>query len=286
MKLALLSDVHGNLPALDAVLDRVEEISPDGLIMAGDLVGGPDFNEITQLLKELDTSMIVGNADIDFLKFNDGIFSDEKRASQQWGFMRWHSQHATIETVELLRKLPEQRVVSLQGFPPILVVHGSPRSPYESLFPDKNLDRLYKSLQSISQPVMVCGHSHVQWSKEIDGRLIVNPGAVGSPLQGDTHARFSILSYEDNNWIVEPKEVEYDVEKLRKRYLESGLLEAGGAVSKAFLITCETGHDVAQPFYRFALSKVKKQALGNDDFIPDDLWLEAEEEFPWDEYER
>ena len=94
MKIAILSDVHGNLPALNAVLDCVNEIAPAAVIVAGDLVGGPDFNKTTSILDNLGSKMILGNMDLDFLKFLDGDFSHEKRSSRQWGFMRWHVRNA------------------------------------------------------------------------------------------------------------------------------------------------------------------------------------------------
>jgi putative phosphoesterase len=284
MKLAILSDIHGNLPALKSILVYLDKISPNAVIVAGDLIGGPDFNETTSLLEDLGSLMILGNMDLDLLKFIDGDFSYEKRASRQWGFMRWHAKNIKSETIDLLRKLPVQRDVNLQGVPPILVVHGSPRSPYESLYPDKKLERLNMAGNCISQPVLVCGHIHVQWSQRIFGKLFMNPGAVSAPLQGDQLSRFSILHYEQEKWTVEPKAIEYDVRELRTRHRESGLLEAGGAVSKAFLIMCETGRDVAGPFYHFVLEKVNKTELGLNEFISDEVWMEAEKEFPWSEY--
>ena len=284
MKLAILSDIHGNLPALKSILVSMEKIAPDAIIVAGDLIGGPDFNETTSLLENLGSLMILGNMDLDLLKFIDGDFSHEKRASRQWGFMRWHARNADNKTIDLLRELPVQREVVLQGIPPILVVHGSPRSPYESLFPDKKLERLVAASNCISQPVLICGHIHVQWSRQISGRLFINPGAVSASLQGDQLSRFSILHYEQESWTVEPKAIEYDVGELRTRYRESGLLEAGGAVSKAFLMICETGRDVAKPFYHFVLKKANKTELGSNEFISDEIWIEAEKEFPWSEY--
>jgi putative phosphoesterase len=284
MRIAILSDIHGNLPALRAVLDCVNEIAPDAVIVAGDLIGGPDFNETISLLDDIGSWMILGNMDLDFLKFLEGDFSREKRESRQWGFMRWHAHNAARETIELLRELPIHREVSLGGMPTILVVHGSPRSPYESLFPDKKLELLDAVVEDMTQPVLVCGHIHIQWSRRISGKLVLNPGAVSSPLQGDLLSRFSILKYENKNWAVEQKAVEYDVGELQQRYHESGLYEAGGAVSRAFLMACETGIDVARPFYNFALEKANKAVLGSDEFIPDDIWLEAEKEFPWSEF--
>jgi putative phosphoesterase len=284
MKIAILSDVHGNLPALRAVLDCVNEVAPDAVIVAGDLIGGPDFNETTSILDEIGSWMILGNMDLDLLKFIDGDFSREKRGSRQWSFMRWHAHNAKNETIDLLRELPIHREVSLGGMPTILVVHGSPRSPYESLFPDKKLELLDNVVEEMAQPVLVCGHIHIQWSRRISGKLVLNPGAVSSPLQGDLLSRFSILIYENESWAVEHKAVEYDVGELNQRYHESGLYKAGGAVSKAFLMACETGIDVARPFYNFALEKANKAALGPDEFIPDDVWMQAEEEFPWNEF--
>jgi putative phosphoesterase len=286
MKFAVLSDVHGNLPALKAVLDCVDAIAPDAVLVAGDLIGGPDFNETTALLKDLGSLMVPGNMDLDLLKFLDGDFSPGKRASQQWGFMRWQAKNAARETIELLRALPVNRQISLEGVPPILVVHGSPRNPYESLFPDRELERLHSAVDGLPQSVLVCGHIHVQWSRRVSGKLLLNPGAVSASLQGDALSRFTILRYEEESWRVEPQAVAYDVGALRDRYRDSGLLDAGGVLSKAILMACETGKDVAGQFYSLALEKARKQALDTAEFIPDEVWQEAEQEFPWSKFKN
>lgn len=282
---AVLSDIHGNLPALKAVLSYIEKINPDGIIVAGDLIGGPNLNETTSLLYHSGSFMILGNMDLDLLKYHDGVFSDDKRKSKQWSFMRWNSERVSLETLGILRGLHVQLDVSLADASPIRVVHGSPRDPYESIFPDKEPGVLETAISDTHQTVLICGHIHIQWQKRLGGKLIFNPGAVSAPLNGDTRAQFSILRFENGRWFVEPKAVPYDLDDLRKRYHESGLLEAGGPVSRAFLQTCETGRDVARPFYEFVLSLADKNELMPDEFIPDDIWLRADVEFPWEAYE-
>jgi putative phosphoesterase len=284
MKAAVLSDVHGNFPALKAVLDQIDQVEPDAILVAGDLIGGPDTDSVISILTDREAQMILGNMDLDLLKFVDGHFPDAKRRSRQWGFMRWHAENVSEPLVEFLRSLPEQREVMVNGSPPILMVHGSPRSPYESLFPDKEIDRLNQVAEEMMQDVLVCGHIHIQWSRNIAGKLVFNPGAVSAPLEGDSLSRYSILRYENDQWNIEPRNVEYDVNELRSRYLESGLLGAGGAVAKAFLLACETGVDVAKPFYEFALERVKKESLSSSEFIPDEVWLKAEADFPWSDF--
>jgi len=249
------------------------------------LIGGPNLNETTSLLNQSGSLMILGNMDLDLLKYHDGVFPEDKRKSKQWSFMRWNSECVSQETLEILRGLPVQLDISLAGASPIRVVHGSTRDPYESIFPDKELGVLETAISDTHQPVLICGHIHIQWQKRLGGKLIFNPGAVSAPLNGDTRAQFSILRFEKGRWFVEPKAVQYDLDDLRKRYHESGLLEAGGPVSKAFLLACETGRDVARPFYEYVLSLADKNELTPDEFIPNEIWSRAETEFPWEAYE-
>jgi putative phosphoesterase len=286
MLAAVLSDVHGNLPALNAVLSEIDPIHPDLIIVAGDLVGGPNLNETTLRLYQRGARMILGNMDLDLLSFVDGHFSEGKRLSRQWSFMRWNCEQASRETLEILRRLPGQMEIAFPDAPAVLVVHGSPRSPYESIFPDKDPQVLEWAAKNILQQVLICGHIHIPWQKRLHGKLVFNPGAVSSPLNGDIRAHYSLLRYEKEEWIVEHKATPYDTHELRNIYEQSGLLDAGGPLSRAFLFACETGFDIAGPFYEFALSLANRSELKPEEFFPDELWLRAENEFPWESYKH
>jgi predicted phosphodiesterase len=184
MRLAVLADVHGNLPALEAVLADVQQRDVDGIIVAGDLTAGPQPVETTRLLRSLEAWMIRGNTDSNLLRYDAGDAPDAWRVSKQWAVMRWSHSHLDGETLNFIASLPEQRAIALDDAAPIRVVHGSPRNPSESLFPDRDPVKLSLFRQAgllppdrdpaklnlafaqISEPVLVCGHTHIPWKQE------------------------------------------------------------------------------------------------------------------------
>lgn len=191
MRLAVLSDIHGHLPALEAVLADVQQYEVDGFIIAGDLTGGPQTMETLHLLRSPNTWIIRGNSDINMLRYAANDVPDTWHSSQQYALLRWGYQHLNEEALEFIRALPEQRVVQINGADSIRIVHGSPRDPYEGINPDPDPYLLDLALAQTTEPVLVCGHDHVPWKRERDGRLVLNPGAVCGSLNGDIRAQYA-----------------------------------------------------------------------------------------------
>jgi protein phosphatase len=131
LRLAVLSDIHGNLPALQAVLDDLAPARPDGFILAGDYTGCPQAVETIQILRGLKGWMIQGNGEASLRRFDRGDAPAEWKTLRQFGLLRWDYARLKDETREFLYKLPEQQIVHLDNTATIRVVHGSTRSPYE-----------------------------------------------------------------------------------------------------------------------------------------------------------
>lgn len=280
MRLAIFSDVHANLPALEAVLADLQQHAVDGIIVAGDLAGaGPQPVETIQRLRSTGAWMILGNADIAVLKCDSGTAPAGWYTSRVFSLVRWTHSHLDRETLDFLRSLPEQRVVELPGTAAIRVVHGSPRSPSESIFPDQDPALLDQALAQVSEAVLVCGHTHKPWHVERDGRLVLNPGAVNGPLNGELGAQYALLSWDSGHWQARHFTIPYDFERLRSAFQESGFLEQVGPMARAFLRNLQTGQDAAGDFFAYA----KKLAPGCD-IVPDEIWEQAAETFDWDRY--
>lgn len=287
MRLAVLSDVHGNLPALDAVLADIHRHMVDGIIVAGDLaVSGPQPIEAVNRLRWLGAWMIRGNTDISLLKYDSGEGPAAWRTSRVFTLLRWTHSHIDRQTLDFLASLPEQRVIALPGTDAIRVVHGSPSSPTESIFQDRNPEVLEHALQQVNEPVLVCGHTHLPWHLERDGRLIVNPGAVNGPLNGETGAQYAILTWSRGHWQPRLFTVPYDLERLRKIYLESGFLEEVGPMARAFLLNLESGQDAAGDFFAYAKRLAAEAGSLVDGTIPDEVWEQASVVFDWERYKK
>jgi putative phosphoesterase len=281
MKIALLSDVHGNLPALQAVLDDLNSFQPDLLAVAGDLTGGPYSNEVIQVLRERGAVLILGNSDLALLRCIRRQVPEEWLLRKQFGLLRWNARHLSDEHFEFLSTLPEQTVISLPGTDPIRLVHGSPRDPGESIYPQKDLAILDQSLALIAEPVLVCGHTHEPWVLCRNGKLAINPGAVAGPLNGEIGAQYACLVWQDQHWQVTLKRVPYDLAPLKEAFVQSGLLQEGGPVARGFLLSQETGKDVTLAFLTFAFQLAEQAGFKGCKTLPDEIWDLAGAEFPW-----
>jgi putative phosphoesterase len=278
-RLAVLADVHGNLPALEAVLQDAHQQGADSILVAGDLVGGPQSNETTTLLSDLGACMIRGNSDSAILRYLHGDAPPDWRTRQQYALLRWGACCISEATRETLEALPEQRVFNVGPQSAIRLVHGSPRDPCESLFPDLEPEAFEQALAEFRETVLVCGHTHVPWQRRRGGQLAMNPGAVGGPLNGDTRAQFAILSWDGKEWQVEPRAIPYDLKRIREAFRLSGLLEEGGPLAQAFLLSIETARDVSLAFLTFA--QEVKAGFPHADPIPDSAWEQAAAAFDW-----
>jgi putative phosphoesterase len=281
-RLAVLADVHGNLPALEAVLSDIRHADVDGFVVAGDLVGGPSPVESIQALRSLHSWIIQGNSDAGFIRYAEGEAPPAWRTSSQYALLRWGVRQLDQETLDFLKSLPEQRVISLPGSAPIRVVHGSPRDPAESFYPDRDPELLDEALGQISEPVLICGHTHEPWVRERGDRLALNPGSVAGPLDGYVGAQYALLTWGDGRWHVRHRALPYDLDRIRADFRESGLLEEGGALARAFLLGIETGRNVTQFFLSHARRLAESAGLWGHPVIPDAVWREATATFNWD----
>jgi predicted phosphodiesterase len=304
----VLADVHGNLPALEAVVQDIRQRGVDRIIAAGDyLTSGPFPVEVVRLLRALDVTMIRGNAERYFLDFRAGDAPEAWHTSYQWASMRWSYEQLDAETLDFIARLPEQRVfapdgAALDGAAAMRVVHGSLRSPFERLFPDqdpialrwfreagllppdRDPPRLERMLGRVGEPILVCGHTHIPWVQRDGGRLALNPGAVSLSFVGDARARYALLTWEGDRWRVEHRSVPYDLDRIRRGFRASGLLGEGGAFARAALLTIETGRNAIGHLYAHIDRLAVGAGLEGWDAVPDAVWERALATFDWDAY--
>jgi predicted phosphodiesterase len=193
----VLYDIHANLPALEAVLADAEGAGADSYVLGGDYAfAGAWPSETVAVLRELDALWIRGNgerwtADADAAPELDLVRKAIAYCRQELG----------DELVSEMGALPGQ--VELEG---VLFCHGSPRSDVETFAPTP-VEREEELLEGAQQPVLVFGHSHLQFRRQRDGRLLVNPGSVGMPCDGDRRAAYALWT---GGTQFELRRVEYD----------------------------------------------------------------------------
>ncbi len=237
MRVLVISDLHANLNALDAVLADAGEV--DATWCLGDVIGyGPDPNDVIERLRSLpNLTCILGNHDVAILgMMNLAVFNPEARKS-----LLWQAKSVSDDNLNFLQNLPQELVVREKAS----LAHGSPRDPVWEYILNTLVARL--NFQEFETPYCFVGHSHIQCMFQLDlvhdrvaldvlkpnqvhqltPRAILNPGSVGQPRDRDPRAAFAIFDTEAETW--EPRRVEYDYASVQKRIREAGLPEKHAA---------------------------------------------------------
>jgi putative phosphoesterase len=282
VRLAVMADVHGNLPALNAVLGDLQHFQVDGIIVAGDLVGGPQAVETTRLLRSLGSRMIRGNSDSNLLRYSGDDGPRAWRTHHQFALLRWTCRHVDEDTFEFIKSLPQERVVEVADTAAIRVVHGSPSDASESIFPHRDPHTLDLALAQTEEPVLICGHTHRPWKLERSGQLALNPGAVCGPLDGYVGAQYALLTWDDERWSVEHRAVPYDLDDIRAAFQQSGLLAEGGSLARAYVCCLETGRNVWDDFLSYAYRLAEQAGHEGCQVVPDPIWERAAATFNWE----
>lgn len=222
--IALLSDVHGNLPALEAVLEDAAHREIAEIWNLGDMLGyGPFPNEVLGRLREVAKLNIVGNYDrkvLDFARKRDKW--KRKKPPAKYIAFQWNDVHLDAAGRDFLTSLPEQARRMVGGLD-VLLVHGSPASIDELLNSDTSRQRFGELARFAQADVVVCGHSHEPFVRHIDDVWFVNPGSVGRPEAGDWRASYAVLEFSGENLKVGHRRVPYDIDRVARAVHAAGL---------------------------------------------------------------
>lgn len=279
MRLAVLSDIHGNVPALEAALEEIDQIGVEGIIVGGDMVGGPQPAEMIRRLRDLNCRMIRGNNENYILQIASEDAPDWWQNARQFAFIRWNYRQLDSETLSFLRLLPEQTIVTTPGAEAIRVVHGSPRNISELIYPEKDISQLDNALDIVPENVVIFGHTHEPWQMRRNGKLAFNPGAVCGTFNGKLGGSYAILASEDCHWNVELHELHYDISLVRKTFEKTGLLQEGGAISEHWLYDIENGINTLPRFVEYAYQLSIEAGNADLPYVPDDIWETASKTF-------
>ncbi|HEY7719019.1 MAG TPA: metallophosphoesterase family protein [Pedococcus sp.] len=175
---AVLSDVHGVLPVLEAVLAEPDVRSADLVVVTGDHAAGPMPVQTLDLLVALGERgvLVRGNADRELVGITRGEPCEHPESV-------WAAGQLRADQVALLEGLPHPVTLDVDGFGPVLFCHGSPRDDDEVVLVDTRLERWAEVFADLPESVrtVVCGHTHMPFARLVDRRLVVNPGSVGMP---------------------------------------------------------------------------------------------------------
>jgi len=217
---AVFSDVHGNLPALEAILPDIERREIPDTLCLGDLVGyGPSPNEVALLVRERGIPTLMGNYDqgIGFETGDCGCVykTDEQRAEGAVS-LEWTQGVVTPEVKAYLRALEDHLVLRAPSGD-ILAVHGSPRRINEYLFEDRPASAMERMAREYPYPAILFGHTHVPYARQVGETTFVNVGSGGRPKDGDWRVCYALVDparLGEGEGFVEFVRVPYDYERL------------------------------------------------------------------------
>jgi predicted phosphodiesterase len=235
MRYALISDIHANLPALEAVLgDVAARSSVDATYHLGDLVGyGPWPDETVERLRTLGVPGVAGNYDCtvasDYKHCGCG-YEDSRQEELSHLSYEWTRVHTSDETKRYLGGLPFRIDLRPLGGhitgPTVTLLHGSQVLNTVYVYgdrPDAFLGKIGQGVNARAGDVVCFGHTHVPWHRTVDGIHYVNTGSVGRPKDGDWRAGYVVLDVTSSGVHIDIVRVSYDVERIARAIIESGL---------------------------------------------------------------
>ena len=262
MKIAVLSDIHGNVLALEAVLADLErQGGADHIIVAGDIVAyGPTPNEVFAILQGLpNAQFLLGNCDRYLLEKTYPATGGEEWKDKLLLSFRWTAEHMEARALGFLGSLPLSLTIR-QGNWRLLAVHGSPRSDEEGISAttsDEDFDSM--GLDPTVVDLMVCGHTHIPLDRTIKGVRVVNAGSVGLPFDGEPRACYALISVTQEKGTsseVELRRVAYNVEKVVEQFyaanhpaadISAYNLRTAHSVGSSLIYTPEMRHSKPNP---------------------------------------
>jgi putative phosphoesterase len=225
-RIAAIYDVHGNLPALEAVLADFESVNPDLIVVGGDVVAGPMPAEVLDRLAALGESVcfVRGNADREVVAAYDERYADAiEVADPAERVAAYAASKIDRAHRDLLASFAERLVVEIEGVGQVLFCHGSPRSDEEIVTAATTEGRLREILAGVDQDLVVCGHTHAQFDRRVGTKRVVNAGSVGMPYQGKPVGAFWLLLKAGG---VSLRRSDYDLHRAVRRIRATGYPDA------------------------------------------------------------
>lgn len=228
MKIAVLSDIHGNSRALKMCLSYMKWRNVDAYCFLGDYIGElPGVKETLDIIRELDREktcyIIKGNKE-DYQLMGLG---DEHPEWAEYksitGMLRYGAQVLALEDIEYIKTLPHYMALKFDGLPDLLICHGSPLGTKRPVFTKNGPDQ--EVIDCIEQDYVICGHTHVQGHLEYEGKKLWNAGSAGLTIQNSSKAECMIIHGHDGIWEPEFLNLDYDYEAEIKDMRDSSLYE-------------------------------------------------------------
>lgn len=305
---ALISDVHGNLDALQAVLDDARGAGVSHFFLLGDYVADfPYPNEVVEAILGLHSATVVrGNKEDYLTRLRDAPPGEPTH--EQFAAVYWNARALRPDHLAYLCALPREKTLRIEDqviclshnmggiageygpFMSDVFTTNMLRQPFTHAQYLREIERavyanpaMLRRLDELPDGVYACGHTHLQWHAHIGGKVLINAGSCGLPLDFDQRAPYTLLEHTPQGWRVEERRVAYDAERTDAALLRSPLYQAARVWCEVIRGELLTAHEHVDFFLRF----VERMAQGRGDArrpYGDALWREAGA--AWDTLDR
>ena len=211
MIIAALGDIHGNLPAFNAVIRAIDDAGIETIVNTGDcVVGFPWANEVVDRLQERDIPSVQGEMDRLTARCHRKTSTLRRRlTSDEFAEVRWTYENVSSRNLEYLARLPRQRILVVDNVP-VFICHGTAGDVSDELGDAAEPARFRRVHEATNAPIVIFGNTHHPFARTVDGTLFVNPGSAGYADEAASLAHYAIISTESDPWQADLCYVEYD----------------------------------------------------------------------------
>ena len=232
MKIAAISDIHGNMEAINAVMQDIQQQGCEKIFVLGDYaMAGPEPSQAVGFFMskqyDINFSMIQGNTDLMIADYSDNLYNTLKdKAPVMAEALRNDVQILSENEKMFLKCLPIQQEIDIENVK-FLLVHGSPRKNNEDILPNTSMNEVEKMLENVSADVVLCGHTHIPCGFQTPNKkTVVNVGSIGRPFTSEPKSCYLIIDVENGKCVFEHKFVEYNIQRASEKMLKRDFIGA------------------------------------------------------------
>lgn len=287
-KVAVISDIHGNYIALESVIEDAKKLGIEKFIISGDLVNEFPFgNKVIDIIKSLKEVYVVkGNREQYLIEYDE--------AKYDWNNIQFRNNvfmynELSKENLEYIKSLPFSISMKIEDLK-VRIFHASIYNISEFIhnYDDVLMEKIAKDTD---EDLLIFGHSHQRiWNKNVLGKEFINAGCSGVSKMNEKHSEYLILTIDKDKFEIEPRNIEFDTDRLKKEILESGILDKEKVFVNLSYLAVTGGGDLTRDFFAKAKAEMikenrpmyKKDAKGIfKDFrlYDDDIWIKMTNEY-------
>ncbi len=265
-RLALIADIHGNLPALDAVLADLARFPVDQIIVAGDVINwGPFSAQVLERVVSAGWPVIRGNNEFYLLDYGTPRAPAAWADPGQWPLLPWLHRQLNGRWQKVIAVWPDTLSLRFPDAPPLCVVHGSPRSAFESMLPINTDAELLAMRVGVAETTLVAAHTHLPMERRVGNYHLLNCGSVGMPLDGQVgRACYLLLEGSATGWHPTWRYVTWDPQPVLAEFARQGFVDECGVIGHLVLAEYHAARLKVTPFLRWRAATCPTAPLGLD----------------------